>query len=162
MNILELELPKAKFPQCRGWNGARTKLSVDNKPPKILFFYNNSNATIKYPVIYRLLKDIHQEYFSDFEYDVIQINYNVRMARHLDKKNNGDTVIFTLGKFTDGRLIIEDKKFDCYKNPVRFCGSRQYHATEEFTGERYSVIYYKNSGVANRLNRKGYQRVASP
>jgi hypothetical protein len=151
MEQLEILLKEAKFTPCRGWGGKRTELTTDGKVPKILFFYENSNASKKYPEIHDILKQLSIDLFPDHEYDVVQINNNVSMKPHLDAKNNGDTILFTLGEFTGGGVFIENLLYDCYKNPRKFCGSKQIHSSEEFEGDRYSIIYYQNKSLRNRL-----------
>lgn len=97
----------------------------------------------KYSEIYELLK---QNAPPDFEYTSIQVNKNVKCAKHIDKYNKRDSAIIGLGDYTDGKLRIYDKR-DNYEdinikyNYHIFNGSN-YHETLDWIGTRYSVVYF--------------------
>lgn len=155
MNELESILPLIKFTPSRGFNGSRVNLTYGYEIPKILFFADwkhrgKSVGLRKYPHIYEIIKTIIKEFDPTFEYNIIQINKNVRCKPHTDKKNKGSSLIFTLGDFTDGNLVIENISHNIYKNPIYIDGHKQSHWTEEFTGERFSIICYRSS-IANSI-----------
>ena len=147
-----------KFHQCKGWNGSRSKMTVDGNS-KILFFtkwvkhgkFELSKGARLYPDMNILLHQIASDCFPDLDYNVVQINHNVRCKPHKDSKNIGDSYIFTVGSFTDGNLIVENLNKDIYKKPYLFNGYRQEHATGEFEGDRFCIIYYKlNTAISSK------------
>eukprot|EP00435_Cladocopium_sp_Y103_P045744 s1054_g13.t1 len=84
---------------------------------------------------------------TGFTFSSIQITKNLQTKRHKDKKNNGLSLIFTLGDHTGGELYIEDEQGSEQVHVVRnqlvkFDGSRHWHGTKEFRGTRYAVVLY--------------------
>ena len=69
------------------------------------------------------LKDIFDEfknlYFKDFNYSGVQLNKNYRILPH-----------------KDGR-----------QQPIRFDGSKHIHWVENFTGTRYSLVFFMDLKV---------------
>tara|TARA_R110001606_G_scaffold32321_6_gene97987 strand:+ start:266 stop:805 length:540 start_codon:yes stop_codon:yes gene_type:complete len=85
----------------------------------------------------------------DFFFTSIQINKNHKCCKHIDSFNIGVSYIIGLGDYTGGELRVYNKKNDSYEDiDIRnkwycFNGSKKYHETLPFTGERYSLVYYK-------------------
>jgi hypothetical protein len=156
MDTLESKINLIKFETCRGFGDSRRKMTTDNTLPKILFFCSwrrkgreLSRGRQMYPEIETILHQIAKTHFPLHRYNTVQINKNVKCKPHLDKANLGDTVIFSLGDFTNGgRLIVEEDPVDIYKKPFVFNGAEVLHGTEDYLGDRYAVIYY-NSKLAN-------------
>jgi hypothetical protein len=84
-----------------------------------------------------------------FEYNGITLNEGVKAKKHKDSKNVGVSYIIGIGDFTGGNIKVwnkEDKSpkdFDLNGKPVGFNGGLLFHQTTPFTGERYTIIYYK-------------------
>lgn len=83
-----------------------------------------------------------------FKYTTIQYNKNNQCAKHIDGKNVGESIIVGLGDYEGGRLIIynyegQDKVFIDIKNKFfKFNGSKYYHETESFTGNRITLVFF--------------------
>ena len=76
----------------------------------------------------------------------ITLNHNLKCLPHFDK-NKGDSIIIGLGNYTGGRLILHHtdtdlEYIDIYNKPFKFNGKSIKHSTQEFIGNRWSVIYY--------------------
>ena len=76
----------------------------------------------------------------------ITLNHNLKCLPHTDK-NKGDSIIIGLGEYTGGRLILhhsdnELEYIDIHNKPFKFNGRNIKHSTDEFEGDRWSVIYY--------------------
>ena len=67
------------------------------------------------------------------------------MLSHKDNGNFGLSCITALGEFENGSLFVEGKKYDIKNKVLMFDGSKCLHETENFIGERYTIIYYKQN-----------------
>ena len=81
----------------------------------------------------------------DFIFTSITVNYNLKCLPHKDNGNFGFSCITALGEFENGNLFIEGKKYDIKNNVLMFDGSKCLHQTENFSGDRYTIIYYKQN-----------------
>jgi hypothetical protein len=119
------------IPRGKGrWAGTESRLS-------------SKSTQQEYTEIYRLLRELAP---PDFEYTSIQVNKNVKCGKHIDRYNKKDSAIVGLGDYTDGELRIYDKK-DNYediniKNKFHIFNGSNYHETLDWTGTRYSVVYF--------------------
>lgn len=155
MESLEALLDQLAFTRDnRGYGGSKTKMNAAGERPMTMLFGKTkyimkqtidwSVATKQHPKVYEALKRVAVEHFPDFHFGIIQVNKNFQTLRHLDALNRGDSVIFSLGDFTGGKLGTDDELITTYKKPYRFNGSKTYHWTEPFEGTRYAVIYFSN------------------
>lgn len=122
------------------------------------FMYTKGKDRIRSSVWNEKYPDIYQELLNLSLYIIpdnfiikkninITLNKNLKCLPHYDNKNTGDSVIIGLGDYTGGRLILHHSEndleyIDIHNKPFVFNGSNIKHSTEEFEGERYSVIYY--------------------
>lgn len=106
--------------------------------------YIESKNNTRHPELYEKLKELIKIIDPDFEYNTITLNKNVLCKPHLDANNKSPSIIIALGDFSGGELNVENEKYDIKMRPLKFNGSKLKHWTEEFTGDRYSFIYYKN------------------
>jgi len=154
MNYLLLkELENIKFPER-----VRNNISMD-KYPFLLFGYQDvpfkgpaetKNNKI-YPKLYRLLTEFIKETNDEkFHYTSIIINKNKKCNIHKDEGNIFKSYIIGLGDYKGGDLMIENhisgsiKKHKIKDKWLKFHGGKNYHWTTNFTGTRYSIIYYSN------------------
>ena len=96
------------------------------------------------------LKDIFDEfknlYFKDFNYTGVQLNKNYRILPHKDNANVGESVLIVCGDYIGGRTIVNKdnviRYYDGRQQPIRFNGSKHIHWVENFTGTRYSLVFF--------------------
>lgn len=100
-----------------------------------------SIASVKYPELYQLLKDYIKELNPDFKYTHITVNKNIVCKPHTDSNNTSVSLAIGLGEYTGGNLYVKGVPHNIRYNPVIFDGAQE-HWTDEFEGERYSLIYY--------------------
>ena len=119
--------------------GHKQELSVRTKDPKFKPLYKNT----------RLLMDMHiKEHDPKFKYTTIQYNRNHKCAKHKDGRNVGVSYIIGLGDYTGGELIVFDendknpKKHDIRNKFYSFNGSKHFHVTAPFQGERYTMVFF--------------------
>jgi hypothetical protein len=84
-----------------------------------------------------------------WDYNGITINEGVKANKHKDSKNLGRSVIIGIGDFKGGDIKVWDandkdpKVFDLHDKPVFFNGGLLFHQTTPFSGERYTMVFYK-------------------
>lgn len=99
----------------------------------------------KYPETYEMLKKIGDKITEKYglQWNGIQINKNATCKAHKDKNNTGLSVIFSVGDFSGGELVIGDKPYDTHNNPLLFDGKNYVHYNNEFkAGTKYSITYF--------------------
>lgn len=102
--------------------------------------------------LYPFLDDIFQEfksiYFPNFEYLQVQLNKNFKAPPHKDSKNVGESVLCCFGDYQGGTTMVNygDKivEYDAQLNPVKFNGSKYEHWVKDYTGTRYSLVFFNN------------------
>jgi len=102
----------------------------------------------KFPECYEVLKEIANIINPDFKYNTITLNKNVRALAHRDGSNVGTSMIIGIGDYSGGGLYVENLEThemelqNIKYQPVYFNGYLSLHETEEFIGNRYTIIYY--------------------
>jgi len=101
---------------------------------------------------YKILFDKTTEWFNkecpeDFKFTTIQYNKNYKCKKHIDGKNVGESYIVGLGDYTGGELIVYDENdnpthIDIKNKFYKFNGSKYYHETAEYTGTRYTLVFF--------------------
>jgi len=83
------------------------------------------------------------------DWNAITLNQNYAASPHRDRGNEGLSYLVAFGEFQGGRLQIHEPDLSgCYDirgQPIIFDGSRILHSVEQFTGDRYSLVYYRLS-----------------
>jgi len=82
-----------------------------------------------------------------FTYDGIQLNQNYRTAPHKDTGNRDESAIIGFGSYLGGDLNVYGSVVSIKNRLVFFDGSKYTHSTEEWTGERFSLVFYKNKDI---------------
>ena len=102
-----------------------------------------------HPDLGDIFKEFATFYFDGFVFDQVQMNKNYGVGRHKDSKNIGNSVLVCFGCYSGGDTIVEyENETVHYKpneRPVIFNGSKYYHYVQEFTGDRYSLVFFKNN-----------------
>ena len=125
--------------------------------------------TKKLPECTMALTKLAKDFFPDFKYNAITVNSGYSARPHVDKRNEGPSMILALGDFRGGRLWIQNANgsvskeieqavprhpagtykgsyHDIHNRLVQFDG-RTLHAAEDHLGERYSIIGFNTPGV---------------
>lgn len=95
-----------------------------------------------YPIVYQELKLLMKSIDKDFKYDCICLNHNLKCLEHKDKLNCGASYIVGFGDYKGGTLKVEDCDFDIKYNPLFFNGAELKHKTNDFTGDRWTAIFF--------------------
>jgi hypothetical protein len=84
-----------------------------------------------------------------WRYQGMNVNHMVKAKKHKDRKNVGKSVIVGIGGYDGGLLKIWDgndknpKAYDIQDKPTMFNGGMLFHQTTPFTGNRYTIVFYK-------------------
>ncbi len=110
--------------------------------------YYHSVCRTEYPHLLEFFIQFSRQHFPGLLWDSVQINMNFKCLKHRDKKNNGRSALVTLGDFEGGKTLIEIKdtilKLDGRDFPIIFNGNKYYHWVEDYTGVRYSLVFFQN------------------
>ena len=101
-----------------------------------------SRNTWQRPELWKCLLDFAAK-FDITDWDAIQINENYKSAPHRDNGNSGLSYIVAFGDYTGGLLNIEGTEYDIRHRGILFNGSECTHSTTDFTGNRYSLVFFK-------------------
>jgi hypothetical protein len=101
-----------------------------------------SKISEKYPEIWKLIWRLGEVIATDIDWTSVQLNHNVTCQPHVDKNNKGLSVIVSFGNYCGSNLVIDNREFDTYKNPVIFDGSLIHFNTQELEGNKYSLVYF--------------------
>jgi hypothetical protein len=96
-----------------------------------------------FPEHYKEMLKIAEILKIDCKWTSIMLNDNYKSLPHRDKNNDGDSCIVGFGDYEGGELNIEGEKYDIKYKPLHMNGSLQTHFTEEWTGCRYSIIFFR-------------------
>jgi len=85
-----------------------------------------------------------------WDYTTITVNHGVQAKKHQDPRNVGRSIIVGIGDYTGGALRVWDpndenpQDMDLKDRPTLMNGALLPHETQPFTGERYTLIYYRH------------------
>lgn len=106
-------------------------------------------ATIKHPELMKALVEYGNLVVPEgFFYNMITLNHGVKAKKHLDKLNVGNSVIVGIGDYKGGALRLYEPNTENYvahnicDTPILFNGAEIPHETEDFEGDRYTMIFY--------------------
>jgi len=86
-------------------------------------------------------------------FSTIQVNVDYQAKRHIDKGNKGLSMIFSLGDYEGGNLVINGQPININLQPLLFNGKSNLHEVSPIlSGHRYSFVFYlsatdNNSGL---------------
>lgn len=119
--------------------------------------YQEYAMNAKFPDAYRAIIRFADACLPpDFIYNTITLNHNVLAKKHVDTYNYGDSIIIAIGEFEGGGLYVFNEKdeptlFEIKDRPLMFNGALAAHQTQEFTGNRYTLIFFKQKKEFPRL-----------
>ena len=100
------------------------------------------------PYLYHLLLEFGKQYV-DLSFNSITVNQNYKAEPHRDKNNVGESYLVAFGSFSGGELeILEGDRTGVYninRTPIKDDFSKILHSVKDFTGKRYSLVYYNFS-----------------
>ena len=137
---------KVKYGDCKYETNVGFPMETEQYGLVVNRFNSGKTQTAKYNTVksdcYELLKNLIEYIDPDFEYNTITLNHNSICKPHFDKLNKSPSLIIALGDFIGGELIVEECLFDIKNKPLIFNGGVCKHATNDFIGDRYTIIYY--------------------
>jgi hypothetical protein len=98
------------------------------------------------PYLHHLLMEFGRIHVP-ISFTSIQVNQNYKCEEHTDTHNIGLSYIIGFGDYQGGDLVLDlsgvKTNFNIKYKPLLFDGSSILHSTEEFTGNRFTVVYHK-------------------
>lgn len=107
------------------------------------FGLGRSRNNKRYPEHYKEMLKIADIINPDCKWTSIMLNDNYKSLPHYDSNNDGISCIVGFGDYENGELNIEGKKYDIRYKPLHMDASSQLHFTEEWTGSRYSLVFFR-------------------
>ena len=97
------------------------------------------------PLLYKHLLDFGKEYV-DLSFNAITLNQDYQALPHRDKGNRGESYLVAFGEYSGGELNILEGDLsgnhNIRHNPIKTDFSKVLHSVSNFTGHRYSLVYY--------------------
>lgn len=94
----------------------------------------------KMPRIWELLQELGK--LLPIPWNAVQLNHNVVCGPHIDKNNQGNSVIISFGNYTGNDLVINGQIFNTKRNPLLFDGKNVHYNTPQVSGNKYSLVYF--------------------
>jgi len=114
------------------------------------FGYRNSRFSKKWPELNKsIFKFVNHICPVGMDVTSITLNHGVKAKKHKDGFNIGDSVIVGIGEYEEGKLRVYSDEtqyvaYDIKDKPLMFNGALLAHETEDFTGDRYTIIIYSH------------------
>tara|TARA_R110000796_G_scaffold49080_2_gene117485 strand:- start:407 stop:829 length:423 start_codon:yes stop_codon:yes gene_type:complete len=101
------------------------------------------------PDLWEAFEEFRDLYFPHFDFSGVQLNYNYALGPHKDANNVGESVLVCTGDYEKGATCVEledgtIQRFDARLRPVCFDGSKYTHYVEDFTGDRFSCVFFRD------------------
>lgn len=101
----------------------------------------------EHPWLYEALLDLSKKYCT-FPVQNIMLNKNYITQKHYDRRNVGNSVIFSFGDYEGGELVVEGNIINTHLKTHEMNGSKQLHWNLPMTrGTKYSVIFFNHKSV---------------
>lgn len=101
-----------------------------------------SRFNAKLPKIWSLLQELGKIVAKDIPWKSIQLNHNVVCQAHTDGNNAGLSVVISFGKYTGNNIVIDNKEYNTFMNPVTFDGRDMHYNTPQLSGDKYSLVFF--------------------
>jgi hypothetical protein len=126
--------------------GAGHTMSLGRVSSRYYHRMGNSRFDEKFPelkkAVFKLGRLVSPDPFS-----TVQVNYNYKTHPHIDENNIGHSTIIGLGDYKGGDVIVSGKHYDIHYKPLRFNGALHTHSTAPYTGNRYSLVFFKTREI---------------
>jgi hypothetical protein len=106
----------------------------------------------KYPKIWEEGQKLAQAFLPDaINWTTFMLNMNYEAQPHVDKNNDGESLVVAFGDYTGGELVVYNKdgtetEFNIRYRPVVMDASKITHYVKPVTsGTRYSIIFFRTS-----------------
>ena len=99
-------------------------------------------ANRDYPELYKEMLNMMTIIAPNHKFNSITLNHNFKCHPHYDAFNKSPSVIVGLGDYAGGECVVEGCAIDIKHNPLCFNGSKMRHWTNNFCGERWSMVFY--------------------
>jgi len=98
------------------------------------------------PKLFYHIQEFAKKYV-DISWTSVTVNQNYRCLPHRDKGNYGESFLVAFGSYAGGDLLIHEGDLSgnhsIYCKPFKTDFSKVLHSVDMFTGNRYSLVFYK-------------------
>lgn len=106
--------------------------------------YELSAMSEKHPHIYNELLRIGKE-ICPFEFESIYVNKCVVCPKHVDDKNDCQSLLVSFGEYTGCNIVIGAKEYNTKNQPIIFDGSKlEHYNTDDLIGNKISLVFFNN------------------
>ena len=105
----------------------------------------NSKKNTDHPELWRMLQELCASIAPDKSFNAVQVNKDYTCQSHMDKNNDGESIVVSFGPYVGGELVVDGVLFQAKHRPVMFDGSHLSHHNLSHDGRKYSVVFY-NTG----------------
>jgi len=107
------------------------------------------------PELEKIFREFAFYYFPDHKWSQVQCNKNYKCPPHKDSVNIGDSVLCGFGDYEKGETVIEYENHTLAVNPkhepVKFNGSKYRHYVNDWTGTRYTLVFFENNKLKKNI-----------
>lgn len=105
----------------------------------------------KNPQLMRMFRKFMKMHQPQLKFRTVYININTMCKPHLDR-NAGESLIIGFGDYKRGQTNLfsmqkdgsmKKTQYDISKNSLTFDGSKIIHSSADFSGDRYSLVFFK-------------------
>jgi len=105
----------------------------------------------KNPQLMRMFRKFMKMHQPELKFRTVYININTMCKPHLDR-NEGESLIIGFGNYKRGQTNLfsmnkdgsmKKTPYDISQNSLTFDGSKIIHSSSDFSGDRYSLVFFK-------------------
>lgn len=97
-----------------------------------------------WPDILREARELAKIICPDLNYTTIMVNIDYTATPHMDKNNDGESVVVGFNDYSGGELVANGGAYNIRHRPLRFRASETLHAVSAITsGTRYSIVFFR-------------------
>lgn len=112
--------------------------------PRRNYGVGESRNNDTWPDILREARALAKIICPDLNYTTIMVNIDYTALPHMDKNNDGESVVVGFNDYSGGELIANGGAYNIRHRPLRFRAAETLHSVNAITaGTRYSIVFFR-------------------
>ena len=112
--------------------------------PRRNYGVGESRNNESWPDILREARKLAAIICPDLNYTTIMVNIDYTALPHMDKNNDGESVVVGFNEYSGGELVANGISHNIRHRPFRFRASETLHSVSPITaGTRYSIVFFR-------------------